>query len=131
MKGSTYDSVFFDFQRYWCIDEGKEYPKLRIFGDCPTYIEYNSFTYELFLDVFPNPFTNITEIKFCLQHPSSVNIQIYNFFGFSIKEVLNEVYCIEKTNILVFDGSTIPTGIYFIKLKASGKVVTKKLLIVR
>ena len=125
-------SFFWEFDIFWCIDDGKDYPKLRAFGDCPSDVETNnSKSDKCMIDAYPNPFTNATEIRYSISKVGSVNIQVFNSLGISVKEFLNEAYSAEGTYKVIFDGSTLPTGIYFITLKTGGQAITKHLLLLR
>ena len=121
---------YFDFEYIWCIEDGKDYPKLRAFGNCPTDVEpNNSKTDKFMIDAFPNPFTNATEIRYSLPKSGSVNIQIFNSLGITVKEILNESYSAEGAYKVIFDGSTLPSGIYFITLKTGGQAITNPIII--
>lgn len=72
------------------------------------------------LQNYPNPFNPDTRIVFMLPVESKVKVTIYNIVGQEIGTLVN-------TNLgageytLTFDGSHLPSGIYFYRLTATGK----------
>ena len=128
MKRSTFAG--WDFDKIWCIDEGKDYPKLRAFGNCPTDVEPNNLkTDELMIDAFPNPLSNYTEIRYSIPRSSSVTIKIYNVFGVQVKEVLNEAFHKDGSYKVTINAFDFPAGIYFVTLKAGREMLTKPIII--
>src|SRR5690606_11315872 len=71
---------------------------------------------------YPNPFNPITNIRFQINKSETVFIKVYNILGKEIKLVLDKnllpgEYTIQwdgKDN----EGNLLPSGIYFIKVKA-------------
>jgi hypothetical protein len=86
---------------------------------------------------YPNPFNPSTKIKY--QIPASLNpskggilvqLIVYDILGNQIATLVNEekqsgVYEVE------FDGSNLPSGIYFYQLRAGDIVQTKKMLMIK
>jgi alkaline phosphatase D len=68
--------------------------------------------------IHPNPFYNEVVVQFNLATPDDVTLQVFNAEG---KQMLKENFSIAEAglNHLSFDGSSLPTGNYVIKL--SGK----------
>ena len=117
-KRSTYDSIFYGFDQYWCIDEEKDYPKLKIFGDCPTdvfdndKIKYNDFS------ILPNPATDYIEISVGARHAMPLQIRIYNVFGQEINLTQSKVYptpALPGGEGVRIDVSSFSPGIYFVR----------------
>ena len=79
---------------------------------------------------YPNPFNPITTIKYSIPELSDVKLTLFNVLGEEIKTLVNEEkgagnYSVE------FNGSTLPSGIYFYQLKAGDFVETKKMTLLK
>jgi hypothetical protein len=83
---------------------------------------------------YPNPFNPATKIRFGIPSASYqgmlVQIVIYDVIGSEIKILLNENLK-PGTYEVDFDGSDLPSGIYFYILKTSRFMETKKMLLVK
>jgi beta-glucosidase len=79
---------------------------------------------------YPNPFNPTTTIGFGIQEKKNVRLSVLNILGEEIKVLLNE----EKEagyNSIDFNGSDLPSGVYFYQLKAGSYVNTKKMLLLK
>ncbi len=85
---------------------------------------------------YPNPFNPVTTIKYSIPANADVETQnlaslrIYNILGKEIATLVNErkapgVYSVR------FDASNLPSGIYFYRLTAGGKTLTKKMILLK
>jgi len=79
---------------------------------------------------FPNPFNPSTKIEYQVPEMSSVSIKIYDLLGKEIKTLINEEKPAGNYEV-EFDGTGLPSGIYFYQLKAGGYVETKKMVLLR
>ena len=76
----------------------------------------------------PNPFSNNTIIEFYIPKKTRVELLIFNSIGVLVREVTNEIF--EAGNHKVkFNSENLSQGIYYYKLKALGKSLTKKMII--
>ena len=66
---------------------------------------------------YPNPFTPTTKIEYAIPKDNFVNIKIYNLLG---KEIMSLVDDLKKAGRyeISFDGSNLPSGVYYYKIKA-------------
>ncbi|HEX7071105.1 MAG TPA: T9SS type A sorting domain-containing protein, partial [Rhodothermales bacterium] len=79
---------------------------------------------------YPNPFSTSTTVRFELQAPASVDVGVFDLLGRRVGTVtagprtagLHEV---------VFDGSHLATGTYFLRLIANGAVDHRQMIVVR
>ena len=78
--------------------------------------------------VFPNPFTNKTNISFLLNFNQNVTIDVYNMIGEKVKTIKQESLT-AGSHTIEFDGSELSNGVYFITLNTGDKVLTKKIMI--
>jgi len=76
---------------------------------------------------YPNPFTESTTVTCNLLDESTVTLKIYSMNGQLISTPVNEVRQDGKHE-LEFIGTGLPPGIYFFRLQAGEKVITKKIV---
>ena len=79
---------------------------------------------------YPNPFNPSTIIKYEIKNKAQVTLKIYNALGKEIKTLVNE----NKTpgNYSVkFDGSDLPSGIYYYKLTAGNFNKVMRMILVK
>ncbi|MFX0138220.1 MAG: right-handed parallel beta-helix repeat-containing protein [Candidatus Hodarchaeota archaeon] len=79
---------------------------------------------------YPNPFNNSTIIRYSIPRSSLVTLEIYNVRGQKIKTLL---YRQQEagTYEIVWEGSALPSGIYFYRIKACGSSQMRKCLLVK
>lgn len=79
---------------------------------------------------FPNPFNPITTIKFEVSKSSPISLIVYDVLGREIIKLFNE-FKPAGTYELTFDGSELPSGIYFYTLTSGNFISTKKLVLLK
>jgi hypothetical protein len=87
---------------------------------------------------YPNPFNPITKIKYTIpsvetRHASSlqmVTLKIYDVLGNEVATLVNEEKAAGDYKI-EFDGTGLPSGIYFYQLKAVSFIQTKKMVLLK
>jgi photosystem II stability/assembly factor-like uncharacterized protein len=93
-----------------------------------------SFTYYLYPN-YPNPIKNSTSIKYVLKTGDFVTVKVFNLEG---KEVISLIkqwqyqgsYSIQW-NGKNAKGGDVPSGIYFVQLKAGSFITTRKMILMR
>jgi len=86
-------------------------------------------SFQLFQN-YPNPFNPTTTIEFSLPARSFVKLTIYDALGQEVETLVNE----EKQagiHRIQFNGSNLPTGVYFYRLEAGNFVDTRKMVLVK
>ncbi len=79
---------------------------------------------------YPNPFNPVTEIKFYLPVKSNITIKVYDILG-------NEISVLAKgesevgDHFVLFDGKSLPSGIYIYTLQAGRNIYSKKMMLLR
>jgi peptidoglycan/xylan/chitin deacetylase (PgdA/CDA1 family) len=79
---------------------------------------------------YPNPFNPVTEIKFHLPEKSNIAIKVYDILG-------NEISVLAKgesemgDHSVLFDGKSLPSGIYIYTLQAGKNIYSKKMVLLR
>jgi hypothetical protein len=83
-------------------------------------------TFQL-LQNYPNPFNPTTTIKYQIPELSFVTLKVYDVLGNEIKTLVNEEKPAGSYEI-GFDGTGLPSGVYFYRLQAENFVETKKMV---
>jgi flagellar hook assembly protein FlgD len=83
-----------------------------------------------YLNIYPNPFLTSARLEYSLSQNSDITIEIYDMSGKVISNLLKKRQSAGKYTI-DFDGSEIPTGVYYCMLKTGNQVMTKKIIKVR
>ena len=79
---------------------------------------------------YPNPFNPSTKISFKIPQTSIVQIKVYDVLGNEISSLINEEKPAGQYE-LTFDGTDLPSGVYFYQLKVGDFVLTKKMLLLK
>ena len=72
-------------------------------------------------NAWPNPFNPSTSITVSLPHSAQLKVAVYNLLGREVVELANNRYQ-AGSHRFVFDGSGLPTGIYFVRATAQGQM---------
>ena len=79
---------------------------------------------------YPNPFNPTTKIRFSIPKESSVKLVVYNMLGQVVSNIFNG-RLEAGTHSVEFDGSSIPSGIYFYRLEVDNFVKIKKMTLMK
>ncbi|MEJ2658305.1 MAG: YCF48-related protein [Desulfobacterales bacterium] len=79
---------------------------------------------------YPNPFNPTTTIKYNLPQSSVVLLQIFNNLGEKIKTIYSGPQT-SGSHEVVFDGGSLPSGIYFYQITTKNFTQTKKCLLLK
>jgi len=87
---------------------------------------------------YPNPFNPTTKLSFVIGHSSFVSIKVYDAIGNEIETLINREMP-AGTHTVTFDGTGLPSGIYFYRLKVTdpetssgqGYSETKKMVLLK
>jgi hypothetical protein len=83
----------------------------------------------------PNPFNPSTTISFTLPKKTQANLSIYNLEGKLVKTLLNglmdEGYKKTTWDGINISGNPVSSGVYFYRLKAGNKVLTRKMMLLK
>jgi hypothetical protein len=80
---------------------------------------------------YPNPFNPSTAIKFALPKNAFVTIRIYNLLGEEIAALLKNKFYTAGNHSAMFDGTNLPSGVYFYRIEAGIYVESKKMVLVK
>jgi aminopeptidase N len=79
---------------------------------------------------YPNPFNPVTYIKFDIPKKSFVTLKIYNVIGELVTDLINETREPGKYEV-VFDGTSLSSGVYYYEIKAGDFTDVKKMLMIK
>ena len=79
---------------------------------------------------YPNPFNPATSIQYAVVNRQFVTLIVYDVLGNKVATLVNEEKPAGEYEV-EFDGSKLPSGIYFYQLKAGTFVETKKMILLK
>jgi hypothetical protein len=83
---------------------------------------------------YPNPFNPVTKIRFEIPlskgGTKGVSLKVYNILGKEVATLVNEKL-LPGTYEVTFDGSILPSGVYFYKLTSGDFMSIKKLVLLK
>jgi hypothetical protein len=85
---------------------------------------------EFLLNNYPNPFNPQTTIRFYIPERSFIKLRVFDMLGNEVRMLLNEEKDIGYHEIN-FDGSGLPSGVYFYTLQTPKFIQTKKMVLLR
>ncbi|PIS27099.1 MAG: hypothetical protein COT43_12090 [Candidatus Marinimicrobia bacterium CG08_land_8_20_14_0_20_45_22] len=78
----------------------------------------------------PNPFNPMTTFRYQIPEVATVSLKIFDVLGNEVTTLINETKPAGEYQI-VFDGTNIPSGIYFYKLTAGKYSETRKMILMK
>jgi hypothetical protein len=81
------------------------------------------------LGTYPNPARQRATVRYALPEKQKAAIRLYDVLGRQVRTVLNEEQ--EGRHQRSLDVGGLPSGVYFLRLRAGGETRTQKLTIVR
>ena len=82
------------------------------------------------VNIYPNPFNPITTIKYGLPDYMPVKIAVYNILGRQVTVLINN-YQSPGFHSVIWDASSYPSGLYFIRMVSDNITDTKKILLIK
>ncbi len=79
---------------------------------------------------YPNPFNPVTNLGFGISNSGFVSLKVYDVLGNEVKTLVNEIKPAGYFEV-EFNGSNLPSGIYYYKLEAGSFSQVKKMMIVK
>jgi len=87
------------------------------------------FKYALYQN-YPNPFNPVTKISFDIPEKNNVKIKIFDVLGKLVKVLLNETKDAGSYSV-TFDGTNLPSGVYYYEIKAGNYTAAKKMALIK
>jgi len=82
------------------------------------------------MGIYPNPFNPTTTINYQLTMDNVAKLSVYNAKGELVKILVNEIQSAGSHSVS-FDGSSLNSGVYFVKLVAGKSVQNQKLILIK
>ena len=82
------------------------------------------------LKAYPNPFNPVTTIAYVTEEAGNVNVSVYNVKGQKVAELANNHQSAGTHNV-VWNAAGQASGIYFVKMNASGTEQIQKLILMK
>ncbi len=79
---------------------------------------------------YPNPYNPSTKIQYSIPEESFIKLSVYNSLGEKVAD-LEEGMKLAGYYEVNFDGSSLPSGIYFYTLSTSKLTITKKMILLK
>lgn len=79
---------------------------------------------------YPNPFNPVTNIKYQIPINTFVTVKVYDILGKEVKTLVNEFKSVGNYSVL-FDASSLASGIYFYKMSAGEFSDVKRMVLVK
>jgi len=84
----------------------------------------------------PNPFNPTTQIRFDLAQPGRVQLRIYDVAGRLVRSLIDEEMQAGRDQSVVWNGldeqsRPVGSGVYFYRLDAAGKSLTRKMVVMK
>ncbi|MBI3871613.1 MAG: T9SS type A sorting domain-containing protein [candidate division Zixibacteria bacterium] len=84
---------------------------------------------------YPNPFNSATVLRFSLPIPAHTNLSVYDILGRSVRTLIEsdlDEGAHERTFDAVDDqGRSLASGVYFVRLAAGTRAMTRKIVLIR
>ena len=82
------------------------------------------------LNAYPNPFNSVTTIAYQTSEAGNVNVSVYNVIGQKVAELANN-HQEAGTHNVVWNAAGEASGIYFVKMTASGTEQIQKVILMK
>ena len=79
---------------------------------------------------YPNPFNPATQISFAVSGNVHVSLKVYDMLGKAVSFIVDRRLG-TGTYEFSWDGSGMPSGIYFYRLTVDSRIETKKMILMR
>lgn len=79
---------------------------------------------------YPNPFNPVTSIQYIVGSQQLITLKVYDILGREVATLVNEEKPAGEYEV-EFDGSNLPSGIYFYQLNAGNYIETKKMILMK
>jgi hypothetical protein len=80
---------------------------------------------------YPNPFNPTTNISFSVPEESNVELSIFDISGRLVQNIINNAKYVQGVYSVKFDGSNLPSGMYYYRLKTKDYIETRKMVLMK
>ncbi|MBN2542951.1 T9SS type A sorting domain-containing protein [bacterium] len=82
-------------------------------------------------NAYPNPFNSATIIKYSITKNAEVELKIYNLLGRKVVTLVDGYKLAGYQSVRWQPEKTLGSGIYFVRVSAGDRVVSKKILLLK
>ena len=79
---------------------------------------------------YPNPFNPTTTIEYYVPVDTKVTLKILDILGREVTTLVNEEVTAGKHKV-IFDASSLSSGIYIYQLRTNDKIITRKMMLLK
>ncbi len=79
---------------------------------------------------YPNPFNPSTNITFSTTRRGAVQLKVYDLLGSEVTTIVDRMVD-AGTHSIVFDASELRSGVYVYRLEAEGRVLTRRMVVMK
>ncbi|PSQ81709.1 MAG: hypothetical protein BRD41_01885 [Bacteroidetes bacterium QS_1_63_11] len=79
----------------------------------------------------PNPTTGTATLEFGVKTSTEVTVSVYNVLGQRVQTLYQGTPQADQVRDVTVDASSLPSGVYFVRMKADGQTATQRLTVVR
>lgn len=79
---------------------------------------------------YPNPFNPQTNVRLFLKEDAITQVSVFDIAGRQVRELFNGQLS-SGYHKFIFDGTSLPSGAYYIKLRAHGRTHVRKVLLIK
>ena len=79
---------------------------------------------------YPNPFNPSTKIEFSIPQKGFTSLKVFDSLGKEIETLVSETLS-SGTYATTFNGSSLSSGVYFVRLQSNGNVITSKMMLIK
>ncbi|RJP77475.1 MAG: T9SS C-terminal target domain-containing protein, partial [Candidatus Zixiibacteriota bacterium] len=80
---------------------------------------------------YPNPFNPVTHVQVSLPRDTEATVTVFDVRGREVARLADGLWLEAGVHTLSWDGSALPSGLYFCRLQAGGAVRTIKMMLVK
>ena len=78
---------------------------------------------------YPNPASQFAEFSLVLEEPDYVRIAVYDVLGRQVQLINEATLGPDERHTFMFDGSSLASGVYFIRVSADRFVATESIVL--
>ncbi len=128
-KREPFEKAGWDFENVWYIDEGMDYPRLRVFKKELSAEKVNQIN-EYSLTVTQNPQLSSYKVNYELPVAGSIELELYSAIGTKVQVLVSESNVQPGSHSINLEGSGLNSGLYFVVMKANRALLSQKIIII-
>ncbi|NOX89894.1 MAG: T9SS type A sorting domain-containing protein [Calditrichaeota bacterium] len=122
--------VIIDYQEEWAYFSEKRAPEVQILGALSVENAPRPITSYRLMQNYPNPFNGETRISYQIPEAGKIDLTVFNILGERIFTLVNRFQSAGKYTVR-FNAGTLPSGVYFYRLKSGSFIRIKKMILIK